>query len=178
MLEALVRQSVRATLGGEAYDEWMHQRGTMMTDQKWSASPLDLFYYPNDGPAASTTNCIDHKDPGLMSAIPCAKIAGLMVRQHCSTNSSSSSSSSQWSGGPRWFDVEATPGCLHYRDIAVFPGVEMETLTAGAICATIHGVRKEVGAPRVSIVFELRSEVAPDACSGGGNSSGGGGGDG
>ena len=82
VLERVVHESAAALLGEEEYQRWLHQYGRMGAEQQWSASPLDLFLYPNDSAAASTTNCVDHKDPGLVSAIPRASTPGLMVRQH------------------------------------------------------------------------------------------------
>ena len=47
----------------------------------------------------------------------------------------------------RWVAVESLPDALPHRDVAVFPGVEMETLCKGSewtqppLRATLHGVR-------------------------------------
>ena len=64
VLEDIVHRSAAALLGGQGYATWLREGGRMAAGQRLSASPLDLFYYPNDGFASSTANCVDHKDPG------------------------------------------------------------------------------------------------------------------
>ena len=47
----------------------------------------------------------------------------------------------------RWVAVESLPDAIPHRDVAIFPGVEMETLCKGSewteppLRATLHGVR-------------------------------------
>ena len=155
VLEKLVLRCTQALLGQCDFQRWQQQCTKMHTSQLWSAAPLDLFWYPNDTFASSTVNCIDHTDPGLLSAIPCAATPGLMVKSHGTAIAEHATCDKR---PKQWIDVEAADGAIPYRDVCVFPGIEMERRTGGRIKATVHGVRKE-SRPRASIVYELRSEL-------------------
>lgn len=142
---------------GEQYRRWEAEHGRVLPGQRWSASPLDLFLYPNDGWAAKTVNCTEHKDPGLLSLIPCSTVPGLQVRAH-GTETEGLADDEQQTQQMRWVAVEELPGALPHRDVVVFPGVEMETLTNGRLGATLHGVAK-AAVPRISIVYERRAQI-------------------
>ena len=43
------------------------------------ASPLDFFYYCNEAAAAESANCHEHVDPGCLTVVPVADVAGLSV---------------------------------------------------------------------------------------------------
>jgi isopenicillin N synthase-like dioxygenase len=157
VLERLLQRCAASLLGDTEYRMWWQQRCLMRATQQWSSAPLDLFRYPNDTFATSTVNCFDHKDPGVLTAIPCAVEAGLMVRNHGSEVDASAQAGRRGVAITRWIDIEAIPDAIPYRDVCVFAGVELEKLTSGRLKATVHGVRK-ANKPRTSIVFELRPE--------------------
>jgi isopenicillin N synthase-like dioxygenase len=46
----------------------------------FTESVLDLFHYNNTDMTAEVPNLDPHYDPGLLTAVPCAKVAGLQVR--------------------------------------------------------------------------------------------------
>lgn len=150
LLEELQCLCAAAVLGEDQYSRWECEHGRLLPGQSWSASPLDLFLYPNDDWAAGTVNCTEHKDPGLLSLIPCSTVPGLQIRAHGAEMTDEQ---------PRWVAVEALPGALPHRDVVVFPGVELEALTNGRLGATLHGVAK-APTPRVSIVYERRAQVS------------------
>ena len=83
LLERLLSSCAAALLGEIDHQRWEQQHSAVAPAQRWSASPLDLFHYPNDEIADATVNCTEHKDPGLLSLIPCAAVAGLQVVFHC-----------------------------------------------------------------------------------------------
>ena len=71
LLERLLACAAAAILGDDLHARWEERSGGWVGEQAWSASPLDLFHYPNDEVAGGTINCTEHKDPGLLSLIPC-----------------------------------------------------------------------------------------------------------
>eukprot|EP01046_Picozoa_sp_COSAG06_P038593 COSAG06_NODE_4468_length_4222_cov_7.124667_4_plen_199_part_00 len=122
-------------------------RGFAAPSQRHRRRPI----VSNDDWAAGTVNCTEHKDPGLLSLIPCSAVPGLQVRAHGTEIADTQ---------PRWVAVEALPGALPHQDVVVFPGVEMEAFTDGGPRATLHGVAK-AAVPRISIVYERRAQVSP-----------------
>ena len=108
LLEELQCLCSAAMLGEDQQSRWESEHGHILPGQNWSASPLDLFLYPNDEWAAETVNCTEHKDPGLLSLIPCSTVPGLQVRAH---------GTEAMDTQPRWVAVEDLPGALPHQDV-------------------------------------------------------------
>ena len=125
LLERLLSNCAAALLGEAEHQRWEEQHSTVAPAQRWSASPLDLFHYPNDEIADATVNCTEHKDPGLLSLIPCAKVAGLMVRAHGDDFKDESpapeieTEAQIASRRERWVGVESLPGATPHCDVVV-----------------------------------------------------------
>ena len=83
LLERLLACAAAAILGDDLHARWEERSGGWVGEQAWSASPLDLFHYPNDEVAGGTINCTEHKDPGLLSLIPCTPRTPVPLSSPC-----------------------------------------------------------------------------------------------
>jgi hypothetical protein len=55
-----------------------NEKNYELPNGKYYPSPYDLFYYHNDA-KVNTPNCSDHVDPGFITLVPCAFVAGLEI---------------------------------------------------------------------------------------------------
>jgi len=119
---------------------WDHARDPRepLSREGVSASPFDIFYYPNTL-SIEVPNCVPHFDPGFLSLAPCSRQSGLLVLDP-STES--------------WLPIDTLlePG----RDMIAFAGESLEVATQGAYLACSHAVARGIGG-RCSIVYELQT---------------------
>lgn len=102
-------------------------------------SPFDLFYYHNSPSAVSVPNLSPHCDPGLVTVVACANVAGLWIKRRDNGD---------------WVEVEAD--LRQGKDVVVFLGSAMEAESQGQYKKAYHAVAKGKS-PRVSMVLELRN---------------------
>lgn len=113
----------------------------LIEEEKFYPSPYDLFYYPNNESVANIANCTDHIDPGFITLIPCAPTPGLSIFNTKDGN---------------WVEIE---NLLHpSRDLIVFPGKYLQSLTKSYFPGCAHRVEKAPHS-RCSLVYEWRPRV-------------------
>ena len=145
-LQAAVRDAVRllhglcSTMLREVEPSARHQQAAQAA-ASGDPSVLDLFLYPNAQPLA---NMRTHTDPGLLTLKRVSATPGLQVLDAASGE---------------WVDVEADAAA---GDLVLLCSEALQVMSGGALPAAPHRVR-HAGAPRLSVVFELRlhEAVAP-----------------
>mgnify|MGYP003868063149 CR=1 FL=1 len=144
---------------GLSYDAIKQYAGDAhLHHQSYSASPFDMFHYFNHPPATAVSsnsstgavataippNCNIHVDPGFLTVVPCAPVAGLAVFDPALDE---------------WVAVEHQLGLQPLRHLIVFPGRTLETLSRRVYAGTWHQVVRN-DRPRLSLVYEVRPRAS------------------
>mmetsp|Transcript_39527 Transcript_39527/g.61632 ORF Transcript_39527/g.61632 Transcript_39527/m.61632 type:complete len:154 (+) Transcript_39527:754-1215(+) len=123
----------------------VHKEAEPVAQRRRSASPLDLFFYPNID--CSVRNLDPHLDPGYVTVVPRSQVPGLEVFGRKIG---------------KWIQVENNRSVRDrdlFQQVVVFVGEEMQSITHGKYHAAVHRVARVTDKARLSMVFELRPPV-------------------